>query len=105
MNIFTMAIALGALFPALEIGTLGYLWRNALRSPWWFVALGAIASYVLMAVCLMSALSDIGITGVRSQASQRFLDPVTVRYCWLMLAWLAGSLLILLALRYMLAKK
>jgi hypothetical protein len=105
MNIFTMAFALGALCPAVETATFAYLWRHSLRSFGWFIAFGGIASYVLMAVCLTSALSDIGITGVRSEAPQPFLDPVTIRYFGFMLAWLAGSFLVLLVLRYLLAKK
>jgi hypothetical protein len=70
----------------------------------WFVTLGVISSYILMAVCLTFALADIGITGAPSPAPEPSLDVLTVRYLSFMLAWLMGSWLVLFLLRHMLAR-
>jgi hypothetical protein len=93
MNPFSLAIPLGLVGPALAVGLFGYLWRGSLQHFWWFIGIGAVASYVSMAACLTWALSDVGI-----------LDPLAVRYRSFMLAWLAGSAVILFLTRHLLAK-
>jgi hypothetical protein len=105
MNPFSLAIPLGLIGPALAVGVFAYLWRGALQRFWWFVGIGGIASYVLMAMCITWALSDIGITGSPSAAPAPILDPLTIRYLSFMLIWLAGSTAIFFLSRHLLSKR
>lgn len=104
MNLFSLAIVLGLIGPALAVGVCAWLWHGALQHFWWFIGIGGVASYVLMATCLTWALSDIGMTGKLSGTPQPALDPVAIRYLSFMLAWLAGSAAILFFTRYLLSK-
>jgi hypothetical protein len=104
MDPFTVAIPLGLTGPALATGVFAYLWRASLRHVWWFIGMGGIASYVLMAMCLTWALSDVGITGNLSGAPKPALDPLAIRYLSFMLVWLAGSSVILFLTRRLLSK-
>jgi hypothetical protein len=71
---------------------------------WWFIGIGGIASYILMAFCLMWALSDVGITGNLTGAPNPALDPLTMRYLSLMLVWLAGITVVLFMAQHFLSK-
>ena len=104
MNPFSLAIPLGLVGPAIAVDIFGYLWRGSLQHFWWFIGIGAVASYVLMAACLTWALSDVGITGNLTATPKPALDPLAVRYLSFMLAWLAGSAVILFLTRHLLAK-
>jgi hypothetical protein len=104
MNIFNVALILGIVSPAFAVGTCAYLWRQSLQHFWWFIVLGGIALYLLMAVCLTSALSNIGISGALPGTPRPFLDPLMLRYLSFMLAWLAGTILIVFILRHFLSK-
>lgn len=99
MNLFSVAIPFGLIGPALAVGVIAYLWRGLLRHVWWFIGAGAIASYVLMAMCLTWALADVGLTGNLSDTLEPALDPLAIRYLSFMLVWLAGSALILSLMR------
>jgi hypothetical protein len=99
-SIFQVAILVGIFLPAVEVGVIAYSWRNAIGSPWWFVALGAVGLYVLIGVCVTSALSNIGISGAPAGAQKSFFDPVTIRFAWFMLVYLAGGLLLWWGLRH-----
>jgi cell division septal protein FtsQ len=104
MNPFSLAIPFGLIGPALAVGVLAYLWRSSLEHFWWFIGIGGVASYVLMAACLTWALSDIGVTGNLTATPRPALDPLGIRYLSFMLAWLAGSAVILFLTRHLLAK-
>jgi hypothetical protein len=104
MNPFSLAIPFGLIGPALVVGSVAYFWRSLLPHFWWFIGIGAVASYVLMAMCLTWSLSDVGLTGNLSATPQPALDPVTIRYLAFMLAWLIGSAVILYCTRYLLSK-
>jgi hypothetical protein len=104
MNPFSLAIPLGLIGPALAVSVFAYLWRGSLQHFWWFIGIGGVASYVLMATCLTWALSDVGITGNLSATPKPALDPLAVRYLSFMLAWLVGSAVILFLTRHLLAK-
>jgi hypothetical protein len=104
MDPFTFAIPFGLIGPAFATGVFAHLWRAKLQHFWWFIGVGGIASYVLMAMCLAWALSDVGITGSLSGAPKPVLDPLAVRYLSFMLVWLAGSSVILFLTRYLLSK-
>lgn len=104
MNLFSLAILVGLIGPALAVGVFAYSWRGALQHFWWFIGIGGVASYILMAACLTWALSDVGITGSLSAAPKPALDPLAIRYLSFMLAWLAGSAVILFLTRHLLAK-
>ena len=104
MNPFSFAIPFGLIGPALTVGVLAYLWRSMLPHFWWFIGIGAIASYILMAMCLTWALSNVGITGNLSGAPKPALDPLTIRYLSFMLLWLAGSAVMLFVTRHLLSK-
>jgi hypothetical protein len=104
MNIFSLAILLGVLVPALAVGTFAYGWRDLLQHFWWFVGLGAIALYLLMAMCLTWTLSNIGISGNLSVTPQPAFDPLAIRYLSFMLVWLVGGAVILFLIRYVLSK-
>lgn len=104
MNPFSLAIPFGLIGPALAVGIFGYLWRGSLRHFWWFIGIGAVASYVLMAACMTWALAEVGITGNPAATPTPALDPVTVSYLSFMLAWLAGSAVILFLTRHLLAR-
>jgi hypothetical protein len=104
MNPFSLAIPVGLVGPALAVGIFGYLWRRSLPHFWSFIGIGAVASYVLMAACLTWALADVGITGNLAAMPNPALDPVAVRYLSFMLAWLAGSVVILFLTRHLLAR-
>lgn len=104
MNPFSLAIPFGLIGPVFPVGVLAYLWRSVLPHFWWFVGIGAIASYILMAMCVTWALSDVGITGHISGAPKQALDPLTIRYCSFMLMWLAGSAAMLFVTRHLLSK-
>lgn len=104
MNIFKVGINLGIVGPAFAVGTFAYLWRHLLQHFWWFVGLGGIALYLLMAICLTPALSNIGISGTLSATPKPSFDPLVLRYLSFMLVWLVGSILILLLIRYLLSK-
>lgn len=104
MNPFSFAIAFGFIGPALAVGVTAYFWRSLLQHFWWFIGIGAIASYVLMAMCLTWALSDVGFTGNIPTTLKPILDPLAIRYLWFMLIWLAGSAIVLFLIRYILSK-
>jgi hypothetical protein len=104
MNPLSLAIPLGLLGPALAVSAFAYVWRGVLPHFWWFVGIGGVASYVLMAVCFTWALSDIGITGNLSVTPRRALDPIAIRYLSFMLLWLVGTAIILFLARYLLSK-
>jgi hypothetical protein len=104
MNLFSLAIPLGLIGPALAIGVFAYWWRSMLQHFWWFIGIGGIASYVLMATCLTWALSDVGITGNLSATPKPTLDPLVLRYFSFMLLWMAGTALILFLARHLLSK-
>lgn len=104
MNPFSLAIPLGLVAPALAVSAFAYFWRGSLQHLWRFIGIGGVASYILMATCLTWALSDVGITGTLSATPKPSLDPLVIRYLSFMLAWLAGSVLILFLLRRLLAK-
>lgn len=104
MNPFSLAILFGLIGPALAVGFFSYLWRGSLQHFWWFIGIGGVASYFLMAMCLTWALSDVGITGNLSGTPKPALDPVAIRYLSFMLAWLVGSTVILFITRHLLAK-
>lgn len=104
MNPFSLAIPLGLIGPALAVGVFAYFWRSFLPHFWWFIGIGAIASYILMAMCLTWALSDVGFTGNLSATPKPILDPLAIRYLSFMLIWLAGSAIILFLTRYLLSK-
>jgi hypothetical protein len=103
-SIFQVAILVGIFLPAVDVGVFAYLWRNSIGSFWWFLVLGGVGLYVLMAVCVTSALSNIGITGASAATPKSFFDPLTIRYSWFMLAFLVGGFLLLLGLRQILPK-
>lgn len=100
MHPFSLAIPLGLIGPALTVSVFAYFWRSLLPHFWWFIGIGAIASYVLMGMCLTWALSNIGITGSVSPTPEPRLDPLTIRYLSFMLIWLAGSAVMLFLIRY-----
>jgi hypothetical protein len=104
MNPFSLALPLGLIGPALTVGVFAYFWRAALPRFWWFVGIGAITSYVLMAACLNWALSGVGITGSAPTAPAPLLDPFMIDYLSYMLLWLAGSAVILFLIRDVLSK-
>jgi glucan phosphoethanolaminetransferase (alkaline phosphatase superfamily) len=104
MNPFSLAIPFGLISPALAVGGFAYFWRSLLPHFWWFIGIGAVASYVLMAMCLTWALSDVGITGNLSATPKPALDPITIRYLSFMLGWLMVSAIILYLTRYLLSK-
>lgn len=104
MNLFGIAIPLGLIGPALTVSVFAYFWRSLLPHFWWFIGIGAIASYILIATCLTWALSNVGITGSVSATPKPTLDPLTIRYLSFMLIWLAGSTVILFLIRNILAK-
>lgn len=104
MNPFSFVTPVGLLGPALAAGAFAYAWRGLLQRPWWFVSIGGIASYVLMALCITWALSGIGFSGNLAATHKQAIDPVAVRYLSFMLVWLAGSAGILFVTRYLLAK-
>lgn len=104
MDPFDFAIPLGLIGPAFATGVFAYLWRASLKHFGWFIGIGGIASYVLMAMCLTWALSDVGMTGNLTGAPKPVLDPLAIRYLSFMLAWLAGSSVILFLTRHLLSK-
>ncbi len=104
MNPFSLVIPFGLIGPALAVGVCAYLWRGSLQHFWSFIGIGAVASYVLMAMCLTWVLSDVGISGNLSGTPKQPLDPLAIRYLSFMLAWLVGSAVILFLTRYLLAK-
>jgi hypothetical protein len=104
MNTFSLAIPFGLIGPALAVGGFAYFWRSLLLHFWWFIGIGAITSYVLMAMCLTWALSDVGITGNLSATPKPTFDPLAIRYLSFMLVWLVGSAIILYLARYLLSK-
>ncbi len=104
MNPFSLAIPFGLLGPAFAVGVFAYAWSGSLRHLWWFVGIGGVASYVLMAMCLTWALSDIGISGNLTVLPKPALDPLAIRYLSFMLVWLVGSSVILFLTRHLLAK-
>ncbi|WP_141837852.1 hypothetical protein [Herbaspirillum sp. SJZ107] len=104
MNPFSFAIPFGLIGPAITAGIAAYLWRVLLPHFWWFIGIGGLASYILMAMCLTWALSDVGITGNLSGAPKRAMDPLAVRYLSFMLVWLAGSVVILFLTRHLLSR-
>jgi hypothetical protein len=104
MNPLSLAIPLGLIGPALTVSVFAYFWRSLLPRFWWFIGIGAIASYILMAICLTWALSNVGITGSVPTTPEPTLDPLTIPYLSFMLIWLAGSAVILFLIRYLLAK-
>jgi hypothetical protein len=104
MNPFSLAIPFAIISPALVVGGFAYFWRSLLPHFWWFIGIGAVASYVLMAVCLACALSNVGITGDHAATLDPALDPLTIRYLAFMLGWLMGSAMILYLTRYLLSK-
>ncbi|WP_426176858.1 hypothetical protein [Massilia sp. TWR1-2-2] len=61
-------------------------------------------SYILMAMCVTWALSDVGITSNLSGAPKPVLDPLAIRYLSFMLVWLAGSVVILFLTRHLYRK-
>jgi hypothetical protein len=105
MNPFSLAIPVGLIAPALIVAAFAYLWRGLLQHVWWFAGIGGIASYVLMALCLTWALSNVGITGNLSGTPMPTLDPLAIRYLSFMLVWLVGSTFILFFTRYLLSKR
>jgi hypothetical protein len=104
MNLFSFVIPFGLIGPALTVGVFAYLWRVLLPHFWSFIGIGALASYILMAMCLTWALSNAGITGNLSGIPTPALDPLAIRYLWFMLVWLAGSAVILFFTRHFLSK-
>lgn len=104
MNPFSLALPLGLICPALAVGGFACFWRGLLQHFWWFVGIGAIASYVLMAMCLTWALSDVGITGKLAATPNPALDPLAIRFLSFLSIWLVGSALILFFTRYLLSK-
>jgi hypothetical protein len=104
MNPFSFAIPLGLIGPALAVGVFAYFWRSLFQHFWWFIGIGGIASYVLMATCVTWALSDVGFTGNISATPKPMLDPLAIRYLSFMLIWLAGSAIVLYLVRYFLSK-
>jgi hypothetical protein len=104
MNPFSFAVPFGLLGPALAVGMFAYRWRVLLPHFWWFIGIGGLASYILMAICLTWELSDVGFTGNLSGAPQPGLDPFAIRYLSFMLVWLGGSAVILFLTRYLLSK-
>ncbi|RYG98201.1 MAG: hypothetical protein EON58_07845 [Alphaproteobacteria bacterium] len=104
MNPFSVAIPLGLIGPAITVSFFAYLWRALLPHFWWFVGVGGLASYILMAMCLTWALSDVGITGSLSGGLKPALDPLAIRYLSFMFVWLAGSVVILFLTRHLLSK-
>ncbi len=104
MNPFSYAIPFGLIGPAITVGFFAYLWRVSLPHFWWFVGIGGLASYILMAMCLTWALGDVGITGNSSGAPKPALDPLAIRYLSFMLVWLTGSAFVLFLTRHFLSK-
>lgn len=104
MNPFSFAFPFGLIGPALTVGVFAYLWRVLLPHFWWFIGIGGLASYILMAMCLTWALAGVGIIGNPSSAPTPALDPLAIRYLLFMLAWLAGSAVILFLTRHLLSK-
>lgn len=104
MDPFSFAIPFGLIGPALTVGFFAYLWRVLLPHFWWFIGIGGVTSYILMAMCLTWALSDVGITGNLSGAPKPALDPLAIRYLSFMLVWLAGSAGVLFLTRHLLSK-
>lgn len=104
MNPFSLAIPIGFFGPVLTVSICAYLWRASLPHLGWFVAIGIIASYILMATCFIYAFSEVGITGQLTNAPKPTFYQLTVRYFCFMLAWLAGTGLVLLLTRRVLAK-
>jgi hypothetical protein len=104
MNPFNLAIPFGLIGPVLAVSAFAYLWRGSVQRFWWFIGIGGAASYVLMAVCLTLALSDVGMTGNLPGTPRPTLDPLAVRYGLFMLAWLIGSAVTLFITRHLLAK-
>lgn len=104
MNPLSLAIPFGLIGPALAAGIFAYLWRGSLQHFWWFIGIGGVASYILMAMCLTWAFSDVGITGNLSGTSKLTPDPLAIRYLSFMLVWLVGSTAILFIARHLLAK-
>ena len=104
MDPFCHAIPIGFLGPVLTVSICAYIWRASLPHLGLFVVIGIIASYILMATCLTYAFSEVGISGQLTNAPKPTFDPLTVRYFYFMLAWLAGTALVLLLTRRVLAK-
>jgi drug/metabolite transporter (DMT)-like permease len=104
MDVFNVAFTVGLLAPALVVGTFAFLWRPALQHPWWFVGLSGVSLYVLMAIFVTYALSNIGLSGSPPLTAAGPVDAVMRHYCLSMLAWSISGVLILFAIRYFLSK-
>jgi hypothetical protein len=104
MNLFNFVIPVGLIGPALTVGVFAYLRRGSLPHSWSFFGIAALASYILMAMCLMWALSDVGITSNLSGATTPALDTLAIRYLSFILVWLAGSAVILFLTRHLLSR-
>jgi hypothetical protein len=103
-SIFVCALWVSIFLPVLQVSGFWYLWRDDISSPWWFGSIGIVAMYIIMAVCVTSAFSDIGITGASSNEPKVMFDPITVRYIGLILAGAITGAALLWVLRKIFGK-
>ena len=104
MNPFSLTLLFGLIGPPLAVGGFAYFWRKLLTHFRWFIGIGAVATYLLMAMCLVGALSGVGITGNVASTSAPTFTPFAIHCLSFMLLWLAGSAIILYLIRYLLSK-
>lgn len=79
-SILSNAMVISLVLPLIQVAGFWYFWREKITSPWWFVSIGLLGMYVIMAVCATSTFSNIGLTGNASDTSGNTADSLALHY-------------------------
>lgn len=78
--ILSNAIIVSLFLPLIQVAGFWYVWREKITSPWWFASIGLLGMYVIMAVCVSSTFSNIGLSGNVSDTPGDAANSVAMHY-------------------------
>jgi hypothetical protein len=79
-SILSNAMVISLVLPVIQVAGFWYVWRDKIANPWWFTSIGLLGMYVIMAVCLSSTFSNIGITGNVSGTPGNTANSLAMHY-------------------------
>jgi len=79
-SILSNAMLISLVLPLVQVASLWYVWREKIASPWWFASIGLLGMYVIMAVCVSSTFSNVGLTGNVAGNSSNTANSLAVHY-------------------------
>ncbi|MBJ7313884.1 hypothetical protein ACFOLJ_20220 [Rugamonas sp. CCM 8940] len=79
-SILGNVMVISLVLPLIQVAGFWYIWREKIASPWWFSSIGLFGMYMIMAMCLSSTFSNIGVTGNISGTSGNTVNSLAMHY-------------------------